>query len=119
MIGIEGISGSAEIRIPCAVRLQNVVSGIIYSAETERRALVAALGRMIKYDVKNDLYARPVKRFDHIAELADGAHRVSPRTICLMRCKERNRCIAPIVHTAWRTILRIKLKNRQQFDGCD
>ena len=48
-----------------------------------------------------------------------GPERVLARAVCLMRRKERNRRIAPIVDASRRRILRIELKHRQQFDRCD
>ena len=48
-----------------------------------------------------------------------GPERILPRAVRLMRRKERDRRIAPVVDLARRTILGIELKYRQQFHGGD
>ena len=60
-----------------------------------------------------------VQRFHHIPDFIEDAERVRTRTIGVMRRKERNRLIAPVVRTAGRRRLRIELKDRQQLHRGD
>ena len=79
----------------------------------------SAFGGVIEDHVENDFDSGAVQRFDHVAKLVNGPERILTRAIRLVRRKERNGRIAPIVHPSRRRILSIELKYREQFDCCD
>ena len=81
-------------------------------------SMVAFRG-VIEDHVENDLDSGPVQRFDHVAKFVHRAQRILTRAIRLVRRKERNRRIAPVVDSSRRAILSIELKDRQQFDRGD
>ena len=80
---------------------------------------MVALGGMIEYDVENDLDACPMQRFDHIAKFVQRAECILPRAIGLVRRKEGNWRIAPVIDSSRRAILGVELKDGQQFHGGD
>ena len=80
---------------------------------------MVALRCVIEHHVENDLDSRPVQCFDHVAKLVDRPERILTRAVRLMRRKERNRCIAPVVDPSRRRILSVELKYREQFDRSD
>ena len=87
--------------------------------KAKRRPAMVALGRVVEYDVENDLDAGSVQCLDHIAEFVDRPEQVAARAVRLMRRKERNRRVSPVIDLAWGTVQRIELKHRQQLDGRD
>ena len=80
--------------------------------------MVAFRGVIENY-VENDLDSRAVQRFDHVAKFIDRAQRILTRAIRLVRRKERNRRIAPVIDSSRRGILSIELEYREQFYRCD
>ena len=52
----------------------------------------------------------------HVPEFIQGLHGIPRCAITMVSSKKRNRGIAPVIHLSGRTILRIKLKYRQQFN---
>src|SRR6185369_672357 len=54
-----------------------------------------------------------------VAKLIERPERILPRAVGLMRRKEGNRRITPVIDAARRTILRVELKHRQQLDRRD
>ena len=80
---------------------------------------MVAFGRVIEDDIQDDLDARSVKTLDHIAKLVNGTWRVLPGAIRLMRCKEGDGRIAPIVDQTWGAVLRVELKHGEKFDSRD
>src|SRR5277367_6474762 len=77
MIGVERISRAAEVCIKRPVLLQNVVSVVVQSAEAEGWSGVVTFCCVIEDHVKDDLDARAVQGFDHVAKLGDRGQRVS------------------------------------------
>ena len=75
-----------------------------------------AFGSVVIDDIEYHLDPRPVQRLYHVAELIDRPERVFPRTVGRMGCEERDRCIAPVILESLRSILLIKMIDRQQFD---
>ena len=80
---------------------------------------VVAFGGVIEHHVENDLDAGPVQRLDHVAKLVHRTERILARAVRLVRRKERDRRIAPVVDPSRRAVLGIELKHRQQFDRGD
>src|SRR5262249_1988593 len=119
MIGVECVACAAVIGVAGAVLLQDIVSAVVETAETQRRPAVVAFGGVIEDNVENDLYARPVQRFNHVAKFVDRAERIPTRTVTLVRGEERDGRVSPVVDPPGRGILGIELKYRQQFDGGD
>ena len=100
MIRIERVPGAGEIGVAGAVLLEDVVSGVVQSAEAQRRARVVAFRSVVEDHVENDLDACPVQRLDHVAKFVHRAERILTRAIRLVRREERNRRIAPIVDSS-------------------
>ena len=80
---------------------------------------MVAFGGVVEDHIENDLDARAVQRLDHVAKFVDRAERILTRAVGLVRRKERNRRVAPVVHSAPAGILSIELKHRQQLDRRD
>jgi hypothetical protein len=74
---------------------------------------------MVEDDVENDLEARSVERLDHVAKLVDGAERIPRCAVALVGRKERHGRIAPVVHQAWRGVVRVELEHRQELHRGD
>src|SRR5215472_16102113 len=117
MIGVERVACSAVIGVARLVLLQDVVRAVIDSAKTAGRAAVAAFCGVIEYDVEDDLDSSAVERLNHVAKLVDGFAAILSRAVRLMRSKERDRRVTPVVDQTLGTILRIKLEYRKEFDG--
>ena len=97
MIGVERVSRAAVIGVARAVLFENVVGAVVQTAEAERRPAVVAFGGVIEDHVENDLDARPVQRLHHVAKLVHRAERILTRAVALVRRKERDRRISPVV----------------------
>ena len=102
-----------------AVLLEDVVRLVVQTAEAQRRPAVVAFRRVVEHDIENDLDAGPVQRLDHIAKFIHRAKRILTRAVGLVRRKERDRRIAPVIDFSRRAVLGIELEHRQQFDGRD
>ena len=100
MIGVERVAGAAEIGVAGAVWLEDVVSAVVQSPETQRWAAMVAFRGVIEHHVENDFDARPVQRLDHVAKLVHRAQRILARAVRLVRRKERNRRVAPIIDSS-------------------
>jgi hypothetical protein len=119
MIGIEGVSGTGVVGIARAVLFQDVVSVVIKSTKTKSWSGVIAFRCMIENNVKDYLDSRSMQSLDHVAKLIHRAQGILPRAVRLVRCEEGDRCVTPVVNTAWWAILRIKLKHGKKFDSRD
>ena len=119
MIGVEGIPGTAEIGVPGAIVVEDVVGAVVDPAKAQRRAVMVAFGGVIEHHVENDLDSRPVQRLDHVAKFVHRTQGILTRAVRLVRRKERNRCIAPVIDRPCGAILSVELEDRQQFDGGD
>src|SRR5262249_16599644 len=115
MIGVKGVPCAAEIGIPGAVCVEDIVCAVVYTAEAERGATMVAFCGVVEYHIEKKLNTRPVQRLHHVAERVQRYQWILPRAIGLVRRKERNWRIAPIVDQSRRAILGIELKHRQQF----
>jgi hypothetical protein len=74
---------------------------------------------VIEHDVENDLNAGPVQCFDHVAKFVDRPERISARAVTLMRSKERDRRVSPVIDLSRRGILCVELENRKKLDRGD
>src|SRR5262249_49243315 len=97
--------------------LENVIDGVIESAEVQAGAPFVALGRVVKYDVENHLDSCPVQGLNHVTKFVHGTKWVTLRAVCKVRREKRNRRVAPIIGFPGRAILGIELKDRQEFDS--
>ena len=77
---------------------------------------MSAFRRVIEDHVENDFDAGPVQRLHHVPKFIHRAQRFLARTVCLVRRKERDRRVAPVVRPAWGRILGIELKHGKQLD---
>ena len=114
MIGVEGVSRAAVIGVARAVLFENVVGAVVEAAEAECRSLVVTLGGVVEHNVENDFDARAMQGFDHVAKFVDRAEPILTRAVCLMRRKERDRRIAPVVDVPRRTILRHRIETPEE-----
>ena len=119
MIGVERVAGAAVIGVARAIFLKDVVGAVVQTTETQRRPGVVAFGGVVEDHVENDLDARPMQRLDHVAELVNGTQRILARAVALVRRKERDRRVSPVVDEPGRSILDIVLKYRHELDGAD
>jgi hypothetical protein len=119
MIGVQSVAGAAVVGVASAVLLEDVVCGVVQTAEAQGRPALIALGGVVEHDVEDDLGAGPVQRLDHVAELVHRAERIFARAARLVRREERDRRIAPIVDLAGRTIPGVELEHRQQLHRGD
>ena len=78
---------------------------------------MVAFRGVVEHNVENDLDTGPVQRLDHVAKFVQWAERVLARAVRLVRRKERDRRVTPVIDQPGRSILRIELKHRHQFDG--
>src|SRR6516225_1856246 len=117
MIGVKRIAGAAVIRIARAVRLQDVVGGVVQPSEAERWAVVIPFRSVVEDHIEDDLDSGPVQRLDHVAKLFDRTDPIPARAVSLVRCEEGDRRIAPVVDESSRAILRIKLEDWQQLNS--
>jgi len=113
MIRVKGIARSAVIRVARAVRPENVVGAVVQPTEAQSRSAVAAFRSMVEDHVENDLDSRSMQRLDHVTELVHRAKPIPARTKGLVRRKERDRCVSPVVDESGRAVLGIELDNRQ------
>src|SRR4051812_48400144 len=105
MIGVESVPRAAEIGILRTVGFEDVVRGIIQSSEAKCGTVIAAFSGVIEYYVENNFDPGPVQRFDHVTKFDYRAYRIFSRTISLVRRKERNRGVTPIVDSSWPAVL--------------
>src|SRR4030095_1791672 len=119
MIGIERVSSAAVVGIARPVLFQDVVSVVVESTKTEGWPKVIAFRCVIEDNVKDYLDPRSMQSLDHVAKLVHRAQGILPRAVRLVRCKERDRCVTPVVNTTRRAILRIKLEYGKKLDGRD
>ena len=78
-----------------------------------------AFGGVIEDDVEDDFDSGAMERLDHVPEFVEDRKRFLARAVRVMRRKERDRLVSPVVHAARRRMLRIELKHRQQLHGGD
>ena len=119
MIGIQGVAGARVVAVFRTISFQDVIRCVLQPAEAEGRAFMITLGSVVVHDVQDHFNARPVQRLHHIAKLVDGTQRILPGAVGQVRSKERHRAISPVVHPARWAVLRIELKDGQQFDRGD
>jgi hypothetical protein len=119
MVGVQGVAGAGVVGVARAVLLEDVVGGIVQAAEAQRRPTLITFRSVVEHDVEDDLDAGSVQRLHHVAELVHWAERITARAVRLVRCEERDRCIAPVVDLARRAVLGIELEPRQQFHRGD
>src|SRR5215831_4887417 len=60
-----------------------------------------------------------MQRLDHIAKFVDRAKGILTGTVGPMRCKEGDGRVSPVVDKTRRTVLRVELKDGQQFYCCN
>src|SRR6185503_17993168 len=72
LVAYERVPGAAEV-VVVAVPGEQVVGGVVQTAEGERRAAVVALAGVVEDDVQDDLDAGPVQRLHQLLELPDRA----------------------------------------------
>ena len=119
MIRIQRVPAAGVIGIAGAVLLEDVIGGVVESAEAKCRPVVVAFRSVVEDDVEDDLDAGPVQRLDHVPKFIDRAQ-TGPDASCRPGAGRRTRpAIAPVVDQARRAILGIELKHGQQFDGGD
>ena len=78
---------------------------------------MVAFRGVVEDNVENHLDPGAMQCLHHVAELIHRAERILARAVCLMHGKERDRRVTPVIDQPGRSILRIELKHRHQFDG--
>jgi hypothetical protein len=97
MVRIECIARAAVVGIPCAVLLENVINTVSQPAEAQSGPSLVPFRSVIVDNVQYDLDICTVKRLNHVAKLIDRAEWILTRTAAMMRRKERDWCITPVV----------------------
>src|SRR5262249_30165046 len=105
---IERIARTAVVDIPCSVLLENVISSVFQAAEAQSGPSFVPFRSVIVNDVQNDLDIRAVKRLNHVAKLIYRPEWILTRAVAVVRRKERDRCIPPVVDQSRWAILAIK-----------
>ena len=98
MVTVQGVSRAGIIGVAWAVCLEDVVGGIIETAEAKRRAAMVSLRSVIEDNIEDDLQIRTMECFRRIAELIDRRDSIAARAIRLVRREKRHRRISPIIH---------------------
>ena len=93
---IERVSASREIDVSAAVLGETVVAGIVDAPHGQHRSRVIAFGRVIVYDIQNDLDSSCVQGAHHLLEFVHGIFGAA-RAIARLRCKEAERVVAPVI----------------------
>ena len=119
VIAVERIPAAGVVGVPGAVLVEDVVSRVVDSAETERRTGAIAFGGVVEHHVEDDLDAGPVKSLYHVTELVHGAECVGSRAISWVRREEGDRLVTPVVDQPRRASLGVERVHRKQFDGGD
>ena len=97
MVGVQRVAGAGEVVVARAVCFQNVVRGVVEAAEAQSGPVMIAFGCVVEDHVENHLDTCAVERLDHIPEFVDRTKRILARAIRLMRRKEGNRLVAPVI----------------------
>src|SRR5467141_5105443 len=119
MIRVQRIATAGIVCVPRLRSLKQVVSPVLEAAETQRRTVVIAFGRVVEHDVKNHFDAGPVQCFHHVPELVDWTERVLPRAVRLVRREERDRCVTPVIDVPCRAVECVELEHRHELDRRD
>ncbi len=69
VVAVEGVAAAGEVGVETPVLFKDVVDGIVYPAEGNRRPGLVALGGMVEDNVEDDLNASLVEGADHVPEL--------------------------------------------------
>src|SRR6266568_1279996 len=105
----------------CTLRLLPVpvVRSVVYAAETESRPEVVAFCGVVVDDVENDFDPGFVQRADHGFELVDLLSALAAACVSVMRRKEADRVVSPVVaerHVEQSMVLN-KLVDRHELDS--
>ena len=119
MIGVERVPRAAVVGIAGAVRLQNVVGAVVDSAEAQRGAAMVAFRRVIEHHVENDFDPARCSALTMSRNSSTAPSGSLARAVRLVRRKERDGRIAPVIDMSRRAILSIELEDRQKFYGGD
>src|SRR6266436_7355281 len=75
--------------------------------------------RVIEHNVENDLNAGSVQCFHHVAKFVHRAEWILTRTVALVRSKEGDGRVTPVIDQPRRGILSVKLKYGKKLDRRD
>ena len=118
----EAVAGACGVVIKLrVVGDEPVVRGVVYAAEAESRPEVVALRGVVVDDVEDDFDARFVQRADHGLELVDLLASLAAACVTVMRRKESDRVVSPVVaerHVEQSLVLN-KLVDRHELDSRD
>ncbi len=114
-VPVHAVQRVARARVVCVgivwIVGHEVVSAVIDPLEAVHRAPMVALGRVVVHYVENHLDVGRVQCLDHRAKLVVLVAFLAGAGILLVRRKEIQRHVAPVVALLW-----IKLEHRHQFD---
>src|SRR6266404_6116354 len=110
MIRVECVSRAAIVGVFGTVFSEEVVGAVIQSAEAKCWASVVSFRRVVEHNIENDLNAGPVECFDHVAKFVYWPERFLTRAACLVRGKEGDRRVSPVVDLSRWGILSVELK---------
>jgi hypothetical protein len=120
LVRVQGVAGAAVVGVAGPVAgHREVVLVVGEAAVAERRAAVAALGRVVVDDVEDDLQPCPVEGLHEVPELVDRALRAGPAAVRPVRREKRHRLVAPVVRPTAGRVLGVELEHRQQLDRGD
>ena len=76
MIRVDGVPGTTVVGVKRTVVFENVVGAVLQPAKTQRWPVLVAFGGVIENHVEDDLDARPVEGFHHVAKFMYRAKRI-------------------------------------------
>ncbi|CAB4698420.1 unannotated protein [freshwater metagenome] len=116
---VEGVTRTRVIHVLASVLLvQAVVGTVVEPLETEQRSAPATLGRVVINHVQDHFNSGFVQGLDHDLELLHLLPRLATHGVLIMRRKETNRVVTPVVakaHLHEPTIMN-ELMNRHQLN---
>ena len=102
-----------------AVTLENVVNAVIQATIAKCWSGRAAFTGVVINNIQDHFNVGAMQRFHHVSKLIVSAKNILARTVGMVRRKEGDRRVSPIVDQTGRTIHCIEFKHRQQFNRCD
>ncbi len=96
MIAVHCIAASGIIGIT-AFFVQHIIDAVIQSTERDGRSVSVSFAAVIEYDIQNHFDPGFVKCFHHLPEFGNNRARRFVTCKSLMRAKEPNRRISPVI----------------------
>ena len=116
---IKGVAGARVVHVaPSVMGHETVVGRVVDALERQHRTEIVALGRVVVDDVEDHLDVGCVEGLHHALEFGHLAAALGDARVAVVRRKEPQRVVAPVVPEALRGEVRVvhELVDRQQLD---